>query len=77
MRPSDVIYEIGLGPNGERLPPVLISPTYPYGSFVPAPGGIVTVLVAWNGLAYDLSDMPASTRLAATPQDLQKGATKP
>ena len=71
-QPSDVIYECA--PDHSCRP---IEPWYPYGSFVPAPGGIVTALVTWNGLSYDLSDMPASTRLIATTQSLAKGAPKP
>jgi hypothetical protein len=71
-QPSDVIYECT--PDHSCRP---IEPWYPYGSFVPAPGGIVTALVTWNGLSYDLSDMPASTRLIATTQSLAKGAPKP
>ncbi|HKB07606.1 MAG TPA: hypothetical protein VKF61_04935 [Candidatus Polarisedimenticolia bacterium] len=66
-QPTDVIYEYF--PDGTRRQ---IEASYPYGSFVPAPGAIVTALVTWNGVAYDLSDMPASTRLIATTQDLSK-----
>lgn len=78
MRPTDVIYEYRQGPDGRPvLPGVQISPTYPYGSFLPAPGAIVTALVTRNGVAYDLSDMPTSTRLSATTQSLAKGAPKP
>jgi hypothetical protein len=69
---ADIIYEYF--PDGSRMQ---IDSWYPYGSFVPAPGGIVTALVAWNGFAYDLSDMPAPSRLIATPQDFVKSTSKP
>jgi hypothetical protein len=63
-RPGDVIYQ-GVPPG----PLVQLPAWYPYGSFVPAPGGIVTALVSWNGTAYSLESMPASTRLVASPGD--------
>jgi len=62
--PGDVIYQGPYGTQQVRLPP-----TYPYGAFVPAPGGIVIALVAWNGTAYSLESMAASTRLVASPGD--------
>jgi hypothetical protein len=59
-----VIYEYF--PDGTRAQ---LPAWYPCGSFVPAPGGIVTALVAWNGTAYNLESMAASTRLIASPGD--------
>ncbi len=64
-RRDDAIYEYF--PDGTRAQ---LPAWYPYGSFVPAPGGIVTALVAWNGTAYNLESMAASTRLVASPGDL-------
>lgn len=69
--PGDVIFEYF--PDGSR---VQIASWYPYGSFVLAPGGIVAALVAWNGSAYDLSSMAVSTRLIATPEDLDRNLPK-
>ena len=69
--PNDVIYQYF--PDGTR---VQISSWYPYGSFIPAPGGIVTALVSWNGTAYDLSSMPSSTRLIFTLEDLLKNPSR-
>lgn len=66
-RRDDVIFQVL--PDGTRVP---LPAWYPYGSFVPAPGGIVTALVAWNGAAYNLESMAASTRLVASPGDLEK-----
>lgn len=71
LHPDDLIY--AYLPDGSR---VILPAWYPYGSFVPAPGGLVTALVAWSGVAYDLSVMPRSTRLAATPQDLDVALPK-
>ena len=62
VQSGDVIYQYYPGGTRVQLPA-----WYPYGSFVPAPGGIVTALVAWNGTAYNLESMPASTRLVASP----------
>src|SRR6185295_11646064 len=63
-RPGDVIYQ-GVPPG----PLVQLPASYPYGSFVPATGGMVTAIVAWNGTAYSLESMAASTRLVASPGD--------
>jgi hypothetical protein len=64
-RPDDLIFE---GPfTGGPRPQLPAS--YPYGSFVPAPGGMITAIVAWNGTAYNLESMAASTRLIASPGD--------
>ena len=66
-RSDDVLFQVL--PDGTQVP---LPAWYPYGSFVPAPGGIVTALVSWNGRAYDLESMASSTRLVASPGDLEK-----
>ena len=38
-------------------------PLYPYGELSPAPGGIIVVSVAWDGTAYDLSNITMPTRI--------------
>src|SRR5262249_47245375 len=35
---------------------------YPYGTWRPAPGGVIVASVAWNGKAYDLSAINTPTR---------------
>ncbi len=54
---GDVIYEYRS--DGTR---VLLPPTYPYGEFHPAPGGLIVASVAWNGSAYDFDAIDTPTR---------------
>ncbi|HXH27504.1 MAG TPA: hypothetical protein VNL37_00560, partial [Candidatus Polarisedimenticolia bacterium] len=48
----------------------VLDPSYPYGSLVPAPGGIVVASVAWNGSAYELSAIDTPTRPSTIDEDL-------
>jgi hypothetical protein len=47
------------GPPGN--PSIPEPPTYPYGAFRVAPGGVTVVSVEWNGTAYDLSAIDTPT----------------
>jgi thrombospondin type 3 repeat protein/galactose oxidase-like protein len=68
--PGDVIYQCQEGVT-PCVPIGQLPASYPYGSFKPAPGGIVVASVAWSGSAYDLSAITTPTRTVTLPsQDL-------
>jgi thrombospondin type 3 repeat protein/galactose oxidase-like protein len=58
--------------NGNQMLDDTPSPvtSYPYGELRPVPGGIIIASVAWDGTAYDLSNITNPTRLVTVAEDL-------